>query len=410
MSRKAAGYLFALPWELGHVGGVNTVVASLMERCRREGSYTPLLMINLWSYRRLQVRRDRGVPVARVRLRNPITRPGGLRSAVAYVLTFPFTALQLAIFLRRQRVRVVNPHYPGLWALHFVLLRALGLYRGRVVLSFHGVDLEQLAGARGLERALRNLLLRRADAIVACSRYMARRIEEVAPECASKVSVVRNGVDVEALQRSARSRQLLPQELRGRRYVLSIGTYEPKKGQDVLIRAFARVAAQYPDLLLVIAGRSGPSAPLLTRLRVQYGLEQRVRLLEDVPWHRIGAVIGEAVLFVLPSRQEPFGIAALEAGALAKAVIASNVGGIPEFIENGKNGLLVGVGDEEALAQRMRALLDAPEDCERIGQRLFADVNRAFSWEVVWRAYLAISRGQAPRPGISVEPARGLVG
>lgn len=407
MSRRTRppGYLFALPWELGHVGGVNTVVASLIERCRREGSYTPGLLVNLWSHHRLQVRRERGLAVARLRLRSPFAPTGGLRAALAFCLTFPLSALQLTVLLRRQRTRVVNPHYPGLWVLHFVLLRALGLYRGRIVLSFHGADLEQLAGARGLERVLRDLLLRRADTIVACSRHLAERIQQVAPGCAAKICVVRNGVDVEALRRSAQNPQLLPPELRGRRYVLSIGTYDAKKGQDVLVRAFARLAARYPDLLLVLAGRSGPAGPLLARLRVQYGLQSRVLIYEDVPWHRIGAILNEALMFVLPSRQESLGIAALEAGALGKPVIASNVGGIPEFIDHGRNGLLVGVGDEQALARSMRDLLDAPEQRARLGQQLFLDVHQAFAWEVAWSAYLAICRGEPPTAGVSVEAA-----
>jgi glycosyltransferase involved in cell wall biosynthesis len=100
-----------------------------------------------------------------------------------------------------------------------------------------------------------------------------------------------------------------------------------------------------------------------------------------VPPVEIDAYYAASDIFVLPSMfQETFGLVLLEAFSAALPVIAFKSGGIPELVEDRKNGIIVGQGDEEALYESMRALMLDPELCRRLGSAA-ASVPSRFKWE-----------------------------
>ena len=116
-------------------------------------------------------------------------------------------------------------------------------------------------------------------------------------------------------------------------------------------------------------------------------------------------------MFVLPSRQEPFGIVLLEAGLCKLPVVATKVGGIPEIITDGETGWLVPPGDPTALADAMRAALSFTEQSEKVARRLHARVMKQFSWKVAYRKYieaggpqLSNSKEKRERAILEIEP------
>jgi glycosyltransferase involved in cell wall biosynthesis len=133
---------------------------------------------------------------------------------------------------------------------------------------------------------------------------------------------------------------------------LSAGALVPRKGFDVLIEAFARLSAQHARLW--IAG-AGPERAALEQRLSALGLGERTRLLgqrEDVP-----RLLAACDVFVLPSRREGLGVAALEAMAAGRPVVASRVGGLGEAVVDERTGLLVPPGDAAALAMALERLL-----------------------------------------------------
>ncbi len=173
------------------------------------------------------------------------------------------------------------------------------------------------------------------------------------------------------------------------------GAIRPEKGVDYLARAFARLSEEYPQACLAIAGG--------TKLWVEEGwlwgkalesTEQQVRdilgpamarkrafMLGIVPPFEIGACYAASDIFVLPSMfQETFGLVLLEAFSAGRPVIATISGGIPELVENRKNGILVPQGDEEALYREMRELMLDQELRHRLGSAA-ETVPARFPWE-----------------------------
>jgi len=173
--------------------------------------------------------------------------------------------------------------------------------------------------------------------------------------------------------------------------LLSVAQLMHRKGIDVLLRAVAKL--RDPDLVCAVAG-DGPERAALTTLAAELSLGDTVRFLgrrSDV-----GDLLAACDLFVLPSRAEGLGVAALEALGAARPVVASRVGGLAELLADGSVGLLVPPGDADALAQAIARLRAEPELRARLAAAGPARVDRGYRCEQyvdrhvdVYRAVLA---------------------
>ncbi|HEX2826100.1 MAG TPA: glycosyltransferase [Burkholderiales bacterium] len=152
--------------------------------------------------------------------------------------------------------------------------------------------------------------------------------------------------------------------------IAALGRLWLEKGHDVLIRAFAAVAPDYPEWRLTIVGE-GPEREALTALAASLGVADRVALpgWMDVPEE----VLACAGVFVMSSRYEGFPNALLEAMGAGLPVISTACGGTEEMIEEGRNGYVVPIDDVTALAAALRRLLGDPA----LRERLAADARTA---------------------------------
>lgn len=168
--------------------------------------------------------------------------------------------------------------------------------------------------------------------------------------------------------------------------VLAVASLRPYKGIAVLLEACYLLRGTGLDLRCVVAG-DGPLRAELEALLVAYGLEDRVRLLGAVPESTVGELLSRASVFVLPSRVQEDGqmdgipVALMEAMATGVPVVASDISGIPELVENQRSGILVPPGDAEAVATAVRALLASPDAARRMGARGRERVRRSFELE-----------------------------
>jgi glycosyltransferase involved in cell wall biosynthesis len=184
-------------------------------------------------------------------------------------------------------------------------------------------------------------------------------VQSVMAASGVRSEMIHNGVPItEPVQTEARAAHPV---------VLFAGRLTPEKGCQVLIEAFAKVADRRSDAELVVAGE-GPYRPELEALAARQGLQGRVRFLGRLNQDDLRAQTQRAWLQVVPSVwDEPFGIAALDAMAQARAVIASRAGGLSEIVDDGATGFLVPPSDPVALAQRLTALIEDPDGCAAMG-------------------------------------------
>jgi glycosyltransferase involved in cell wall biosynthesis len=378
--------LFVLQWSLRYVGGVNRVVTQLAQHMRDDGAYEPLVLIADWDASAPVYEEIHGVRTVRWQLRAP-PRGAGLKPRLAYALWERRFRKQFAAFCRKHGIQAINVHYPGDLAFTFErLLRPLAA-RIPLLLSFHGSDALKLADLMASDKAAWRGLLARCNAVVVCSQAVGNRIES-ALAGPIRHHVIYSGVD--AGKFPAREPQAVPD----RPVILCVGRFDHNKGQDILIDAFARIAADFPEAMLHLVGDCD-SISNLDSLRAQVehlNLGGRIRFFVDIPFTDIPAYFARAGIFVLASRQEAFGLVLLEAGSCALPVVASRVGGIPELIEDGVSGLLVAPEDAAALAQALRTLLADPVAAVQLGRRLAERVAADFSWTQTRACYEELIR------------------
>jgi glycosyltransferase involved in cell wall biosynthesis len=197
---------------------------------------------------------------------------------------------------------------------------------------------------------------------------------------ARRVHVLPNPVPMEAFASASRG-------ARGHTLV-SVGRLEPEKGYDVLLRAFARVAPEFPDWDLVIAGDGTQREPLAALVRA-LGLAGRARLAGHIA--EPGTVLAEGAIFVMASRYEGFPNALLEAMASGLPVISTACVGSCELVAEGVSGILVPVEDDEALAAGLRRLISDEKLRDRFGRNALAAARRYALDSVIheWDAVLA---------------------
>lgn len=226
--------------------------------------------------------------------------------------------------------------------------------------------------------------LRSAQQVVAISKAMWDGAIALAPEVRAKSTIIPNGLPMPSLPPA-------PLDFR-QPTLLAYGRAVPEKGFDLALRAFARVKRRYATVRLLIAG-DGSELPALRRLAVELGVAGAVEFLGWVPPHSIARTINLATLVLAPSRwQEPFGLMALEAAQMARPVVATRVGGLPEVVLHGETGLLVGRDDDEAMAEAICTLLANPSLCRSIGRKARQRAAERFDIDRMVDAYESLYR------------------
>jgi glycosyltransferase involved in cell wall biosynthesis len=218
----------------------------------------------------------------------------------------------------------------------------------------------------------RYLYNRRVDGVVAISERIAALLIEGGVK-RERIRVIHSGVDLEPFK-------IIPLA-RGDNSVMVIGAtavLEERKGLSFLLEAAAELKRQGRRLKYLIAG-DGSQREKLRRLAEALGLKEEVVFLGfvfDVP-----AFLSSVDIFVMPSLFEGLGVAALEAMAAARPVIASDTGGLSELVADGETGLLAPPGDSPALARAIGRLVSEPERVRVMGKNSRARVEKYFTME-----------------------------
>jgi teichuronic acid biosynthesis glycosyltransferase TuaC len=286
-----------------------------------------------------------------------------------------WAAPTLAIALRRlQRdfpFDLVHAHYA---APAGDAVRRAGVRRPLAV-SVHGGDLlavayKSAAGARAVREALRH-----ASIVMANSTGMARRARELG---AGRTRVVHLGAELPAAWPPGPAER-----------IVTVGNLIARKRHADVLRALWLMRHSHPHVTWLVAG-DGPERPALERLARDLELDGRVTFLGAVPPERAAATARSGAVFVLPSVDEAFGVAYVEAMAGGVPAIGSRGEDGPEEIAAAGGGIrFVNPADPEDLARELAALLDDERDRLELGVAARTTVEREFTWEACGRATMA---------------------
>ena len=334
--------------------------------------------------------RDEMVPCHAVHMQRRITP---LKDLVAL--------LNVRKVIRRVHPSIVHAHTPK-----GGLLGILGAWIARVpvrVYHVHGLPMDTAQGLRRVLLATTERLTCKFATQVLC---VSPSLREVAIErglCPSeKIKVLArgsiNGVDAldgfnpartYQLQHDIRARYGIPKEARVVGY---IGRIVRDKGIIELAKAWQLVRAEVPHAHLLIVGPKEEQDPIPADVMVLLETDPRVHLIG--PNWDTAPLYAAMDLVVLPSHREGLPVVPLEAAAMGRPVIGTNIPGCQDAIRDGETGKLVGVGDVDALANALRIYLTDPELCQKHGtagrERMLRDFQQEVIWDETYREYMRL--------------------
>ena len=280
------------------------------------------------------------------------------------------------------QARLVFLGHPNLAPLG--LLLRLRNPRLRYWVATHGIEVwEPLPG-------LRRAALQRADGVTAVSVFTGQQLEKIQHVAAGKIRVVPPALDP-AFVSSTPSNPALPLPAGGRA-ILTVGRLlisEPGKGVDSVIQALTKLKGEFPNLYYIVVG-DGDARPGLERMAEENGVRERIIFAGEQKLEALKAFYCASDVFVMPSRQEGFGIVFLEAMFMGKPIIAGDHGGTPEVVENGVSGCLVKFNDVEGLTEQLRRLLGDAQLRAKIGEAGRRVVEERYSFDQFRQRFISL--------------------
>ncbi len=227
-------------------------------------------------------------------------------------------------------------------------------------------------------------IARSADLLVVSTEAEGEDLRRAYGAGAGRIAVVAPGVDLEAFQPVPRFTARRWIGLEGRRPVLFAGRLERLKGTEVALRAFAEVAPNHPDAVLVVLGGDSRNQGESERARLQaiaaeLGVSDRVSFRGSVAQPELRVYYSAAEALLMPSYSESFGLVGLEAQACGCPVIAAGVAGLASVVRDEVTGYVIPSHDPKEWARRLSAILEGPELSEQMGRRARLLAQR-FSW------------------------------
>lgn len=242
-----------------------------------------------------------------------------------------------------------------------------------VLVSVWGADIVDFPNSR-FKRGLIRSVLRRATHITATSQFLKDVVGQIDSALQRKTTIIPFGVNI-----PSEPAPLPPTPPVRLCYIKHL---KPKYGPDILLQAMTLARREVPEIRLSMAG-AGEMKPELLWQTANLGLDDIVEFVGLLPNEQIYGFLQRHHIMVMPSvmDSESFGVAALEASACARAVIATWVGGVPEVVRREETGILVPPRDVEKLAEAIVRLARDSSLRERMGRNGRIYVRENYDWE-----------------------------
>lgn len=375
ISKPKNTILLVIPWKFDRYGGVDVVVEQLQELLTQALPKTKTVIAQEnWNSTSPSVF-DNEKEIFNYAL-PPFPKKRDLPHNLKYLISVTIRAIRLLHLLRSHKVSHVAIHFPSerFWPLF--ALKKLRLWRGKIILSFHGTDVQNLTANSHFCK----FILKHSDANTACSKHLADQLLKKAPYIIpTKIHVTYNSINYSdfLVAKDNSTYRTPPKD----KYFLSIGSFVKNKGHDITLKAFAESQAPQKGFSIVLIGGAGEPKWLnqLNSICKQYQIESKVIVLTNQPKACVATYLANAYGLIHTPHSEAFGIVLLEAATFATPVIATRTGGIPEIIRTPELGYLVAPNSIEETSAAINFALANPTDFKKRGEAFSRFTQREFT-------------------------------
>ena len=295
---------------------------------------------------------------------------------------------------------------------HYAIPHSLSAYLAKQMLATRGIHLPFITTLHGTDITLVGLDpsylpitrfgIEQSDGVTSISSHLRERTRD-AFAITRPIEVIRNFVNCDLYRRDpAKVAEMRPRfAASDERLLVHLSNFRPVKRVADVIEVFARIARALPARLMLIG--DGPDRSIAEHLARHHNIQDRIHFLGKQD--NVHDLLPLADLMLMPSEMESFGLAALEAMACGVPTIATRVGGVPELIEDGIDGLLFPVGDVEAMARAAIALLQDPprlaalsEAARRTARKHFCATGIIALYEQFYERIIEAATQPSPNP------------
>lgn len=291
-------------------------------------------------------------------------------------------ASKMAEVIKREKLDILHVHYAIPHAVCAILAKQMARNDVKIVTTLHGTDITVLGYDASLSDAIK-FGIEESDVVTAVSHSLvAETYDLIQPK--KQIDVVYNFIDERVYHKIAsdhlkRDYGIQPDE----KVVIHVSNFRCVKRVPDVVRAFSKIVEKTPSKLLLVG--DGPEISNIRRLVDQLHIKEHVLFLGKQ--ENLEELYSFSDLMLLLSEKESFGLVALEAMACGVPCIGTNVGGIPEVIEDGKSGFLCELGNIEMISQKALELLTNNSLLEQFSQYAIQVVQEQFHGETIIQQY-----------------------
>jgi N-acetyl-alpha-D-glucosaminyl L-malate synthase BshA len=251
-----------------------------------------------------------------------------------------------------------------------------------VITTLHGTDIT-LVGQHPSFHAITRFSILKSDGLTAVSSFLREETVERFGVPRDRIEVIPNFVDTETYRRDKTPCHRDSLSEPGEKIVMHVSNFRPVKRVTDVVEIFARVAERIPSRLVMVG--DGPERPRALERAEQLGVADRTVFLGK--HSSVDELLACSDLFLLPSENESFGLAALEAMSCGSPVVGAKAGGLPEVVPDGGAGVLFDVGDVDGMGQAAVRLLSDDDRWQAASDQARAAAVERFSAERVVPQY-----------------------
>ena len=272
---------------------------------------------------------------------------------------------KMADIAKHEQLDLLHVHYAIPHATSALLAREILAQQGihiPIVTTLHGTDITLVGRDPSFEPVV-TYSMNQSDGITAVSDYL-RRETLSHFDIERDIAVIPNFIDTERFQR--KNSTILKQELcpNCEKVLVHVSNFRPVKNVSHVVKIFHLLKQRGHAIKLLLVG-DGPDRVPAEHLARELGVYPEIRFMGKQ--EAVEEILSISDVFIMPSGSETFGLAALEAMSCGVPVVASNIGGLPELVEEGKTGFLCPLGDLEAFADRIETIITDPALQREVG-------------------------------------------